>query len=798
MKFIKQIINILAVLLFLNLIQAKDIVEETQDTVEEKKPELILTPGPISGDYKKNDLNETYDDSSIEIECDGTTCTSSSDDVLLDEGQVTISTEGTYILSGELNGQLTIAATKEDLIHLVLRNATITSDFGPAVYGEKCKKLVITTEGINTISDTNNYPESANKVVEEEPVEEEPVEEDDDDDDDDDDEKTKTERSPNACIFISNNLTFNGKGTLNVNANFDEGIRCKKNLKFVSGKINVISKGKAIKAKDSISFKQAEVSVDSGSSGIKATKDTDPEGGFVVIDGGKVIVKAVQDGIHAETHLTINGGYVDVVRSKEGLEGQMIDITGGEVYVNALDDGMNSSKVGSKGGDMPPPPDFMFMNMTDPTVQMQMQNMQGGNGQMPPKVQTQNNNSPLYVQVGVSKSEETETELFEDLEELDDTESESEYLEPLIDDEDSDFSVDETVTLDANEDSEYSSNDEEEDDENEKNYREPGVIRTVLTDIPTIEVEIPTDLEFTDLEFPSDFVEEPQMFTLGAAATQGNANQFNSFMFLGPPPPPPKDYKDDKKVYVRITGGKVHVVVTGGDVDGIDSNGSIYIGEDAEVYIDNGTGSIYGNMAAIDAAGSCIVDGNATVLFTGSRMGGPPGPPGMGGPPGMMDNSTIDDILETFPYYTVEEIQQILEEMKEDFPPPPPGFGPPGFGPQGMEGEGGSGFQPPFPPPFPPPEDEEGKVYQPYIKVSLGSIQPLRTEITIKNSDDEILIQHQPKAKFGELLFTSPKVIVGETYTVIAGDETVTAVATIDEVEEIPTDIDEEIPTDFE
>jgi len=321
MKFQKQVINIVATLFSIYLVHA-------QEEVEKKQPEeLILNPGPIIGTYNKNDLNEVYDESSIEIQCAGKTCTSSSDNVLLDEGKITISNAGTYIFGGELNGQLNIDATKEDLIHLILRNATISSDFGPALYSEKdkCKKLVITTEGQNNISDSTQYPE---EVVAEEA--------------ENDENKNK---SPDACIFISNNLTFNGKGSLEVNGNFSGGIRSKKNLKFVSGKINVVAKDNGIKAKESISVKEAEVNVNAGNSAIRVTKDTDPEEGFIVIDGGKVVVNATNDAIHAETHLTINDGYVEIIDCLEGLEGQMIDITGGDVLINASNDGINASKI---------------------------------------------------------------------------------------------------------------------------------------------------------------------------------------------------------------------------------------------------------------------------------------------------------------------------------------------------------------------------------------------------------------------------------------------------------------------
>jgi len=700
MKFQKEIINIVATLILLNLVYAQNNTENTQ------KEEIVLTPGPITGNYNNNDLNEVYDESSIEIQCAGTTCTSSSDTVLLSEGKVTISTAGTYVFDGELNGQLNINATKDDLIHLVLRNATISSDFGPAVYSEKCKKLVVTTEGQNTISDSANYPEDASTDEAAEEAE-------------DTENKSK---SPNACIFISNNLTFNGKGTLNVNANFDEGIRSKKNLKFVSGKINVVSKGKAIKAKESISFKEAEVNIDAGTTGIKATKDTDPEEGFIVIDGGKIIVKSKKDGIHAETHLTINGGLVDITESDEGLEGQMIDITGGEIYVNSFDDGINASRIGSKGEGQPPPPPEPQISIDEDgnlTVTMSFGPPPGeyhdGNGQMPPP-QQENYSFSTQTQTSSSSSGDNETsvKVTEDFE----------YSEYETD------HVGEEVTLDAENDSECDVDDEECKSEEEE------------TDIPNVT---------TIIEVPTEKVNDSIVNSNGSK----------------------KKHKNDNQVYIRITGGKLHVKVSGGDVDGIDSNGSLYIGGDAEVYVDDASGSIFGNMSAIDSSGTGIIDRYVTLFATGSGKTPPP--------PGSNENMTIEEVLIKYPELTDKQAQQYLEQIKSLKPPKPPSGGKGQKGPSngGSRGNGGQGGNGGFPPP--PPNEEPPSILQPYLQVSFENVHIVDTSIIIKNKEDEILIDHKPTTEFRKILFTSPNIVEGEVYSITAGDETITAYAQLDE-----------------
>ncbi|OUM57980.1 hypothetical protein PIROE2DRAFT_16868 [Piromyces sp. E2] len=345
MRFHKQIINSFAILFLCKLVHAEENVPAEEKVNYEQ---FLLTPGPLTGKYDKADLDQTYNQST-EIHCTGKTCVSTSSEVvLLDEGKVTISKSGTYIFDGELNGQLNIDAKKDDLVHLVLRNATISSDFGPAIYGEKCKKLIITTEGQNFISDSIHYPEDATTT---EGNENEP-----------EDGSENKKKAPNACIFIKSNLTFNGNGSLDVAANFNEGIRSKKNLKFISGNFNVVSKGNSIKAKESLSIKGGEFNIDSGKSAIKVTKSTDPDEGFIVIDGGKMTIKAKKDGIHAETHLTVNDGIIKIIKSEEGIEGQMVDITGGDIYVDCSNDCINAGLINAKSADYEGKLEEKYMN----------------------------------------------------------------------------------------------------------------------------------------------------------------------------------------------------------------------------------------------------------------------------------------------------------------------------------------------------------------------------------------------------------------------------------------------------
>jgi len=482
--------------------------------------ELTLTAGPVTCEYKNKDKIEDYDESSdVNIKCNTSTCTINGSGATFSNNIVSITAAGTYIIQGTLNGQVRIEVTKDDFVHLVLNGVTIASSSGPAIYGVEADKITITLIGENSLSDSDNYT-----VVDEE---------------------------PDACLFIDSDLSINGSGSLTVTGNYSDAIRCKKDLKIISGNItipNAVERG--IKAKNSVCIKDGTIDVNSSNTAIKATKDTDPLKGYVVIDGGSITVSTGKDGIHAETHLTIRGGYVNVLKCQEGLEGQMIDILGGEVHVKSSDDGINASKISD-------------------TTSTKKRGFSGG----------------------------------------------------------------------------------------------------------------------------SSF----------GGSTQSTGT--------------------DGSVYINIVGGKTYVVVEGSDVDGIDSNGVLYIGGEAEVYVSISGGDIYGNMAALDSEGTNAIVSGPTVFVTASS-------------------------------------QSSSRNHKRQGP---------SFG--GSSGMGGS-------------MGETGTVHQPYIKTTITS-QNANTSITVKDSNSNIIGSYTPDVTYSTILFTSPKMTAGETYTIITGSKTTTVTVSQPSTEEV-------------
>jgi len=67
------------------------------------------------------------------------------DGVSVENGTITITSGGTYRLTGEYSGQVKIEATKTDTVRLVLDNAKITNSTGPAINVAGAGEAVIYT-----------------------------------------------------------------------------------------------------------------------------------------------------------------------------------------------------------------------------------------------------------------------------------------------------------------------------------------------------------------------------------------------------------------------------------------------------------------------------------------------------------------------------------------------------------------------------------------------------------------------------------------------------------------------------
>ena len=228
-----------------------------------------------------------------------------------------ITRSGIYHLTGNLiGGLITINTGNEGEVKLILDNVFITNSNGPAIACYSANDLVIELVGNNILMDSATYQGYDDDV--------------------------------SGTIYTKSDLTFQGDGTLNLTANFADGIVSKDDLKFNSGTYNITSADDAIRGKDSVYIVDGEFNLIATSDAIKSTNTADTNKGFVMIENGDINIKSGDDAIHASTKLIINNGDINISSSYEGLEAPIIAINGGKLSITSSDDGINAGGGASK------------------------------------------------------------------------------------------------------------------------------------------------------------------------------------------------------------------------------------------------------------------------------------------------------------------------------------------------------------------------------------------------------------------------------------------------------------------
>lgn len=179
---------------------------------------------------------------------------------------------------------------------------------------------------------------------------------------------TNTEKSNKGFVYIET-------GNIDITSGND-GIQAATVLKAANGNVKITAGGGAADTKqnsggrnmpgfggktqttdDEESTKGLKagslILIDEGSFEVSSKDDSFHSNGDIEINGGSFTAAAGEDGFHADNNLIINGGSITVSQSYEGLEGQKVTVTGGNIDITASDDGINaagSSSSSSTGG----------------------------------------------------------------------------------------------------------------------------------------------------------------------------------------------------------------------------------------------------------------------------------------------------------------------------------------------------------------------------------------------------------------------------------------------------------------
>ncbi len=224
--------------------------------------------------------------SSVTMTFDGSNCQVS------DQSAITLNTEerayvivkpGTYVLSGNLvDAQVRVSVDKTEEVILIFNNFNAKHNSSAPIYITSCNKCIIELApgSVNTLEDAERYVYA-----------------------------DPTDDKPNACIYSADDLTIRGDGTLNIIANWNNGIGCKNDLRIKSGTITVSAPNNILKGNDSVTIDGGKVTLSGGEDAIKSDATDRTDKGFVLIEGdAKVTIDCSDDAIQASQTITVAAG----------------------------------------------------------------------------------------------------------------------------------------------------------------------------------------------------------------------------------------------------------------------------------------------------------------------------------------------------------------------------------------------------------------------------------------------------------------------------------------------------------
>ncbi|MBO5556207.1 MAG: carbohydrate-binding domain-containing protein, partial [Oscillospiraceae bacterium] len=199
---------------------------------------------------------------------------------------VTISAVGSYVLSGELEGQV-IVNTGDDAmdVTLVFEGVSITDEVGPVLWIQQAKDV-----HLQLARDSENLLRSGKE----------------------EDLATFDASREGAALYAEDDLKIEGSGKLTIQGYRNNGITCKDDLDILDGSLLVQAANNGIRASESLDIRGGAIAVQAGNDGLKTSSAEKDGKGWIRIRDGAVTVDAQGDGISAETDLFIEGGSLSI------------------------------------------------------------------------------------------------------------------------------------------------------------------------------------------------------------------------------------------------------------------------------------------------------------------------------------------------------------------------------------------------------------------------------------------------------------------------------------------------------
>lgn len=340
-------------------------------------PDLPSSQSITSGNV---DLSQLFSDRDFEVGYDeesathiqlGSPSTCDSDAVTVDGSTITITQEGTYLLTGTLeDGMVVVQAPETDKVQLVLDGAHITSSTSAAIYIPSADKVFLTTaaDSDNTLANGGSYVAIDDNNID-------------------------------GVIFSKSDLTLNGAGTLTITSGggstngethtdsmqpsgsmggmgggpgsatdgqppeLPDGMQLPDNggrmpdssmeppdISNQAGtelSTTVVTPTTTITTEDTTSTKgfkaTSALTITGGTFQLDCADDAFHTNGSLSVSGGTAQISTGDDALHADLELVIETGDLDITTCYEVLEGQSVSVSGGTINLVVSDDGINAA-----------------------------------------------------------------------------------------------------------------------------------------------------------------------------------------------------------------------------------------------------------------------------------------------------------------------------------------------------------------------------------------------------------------------------------------------------------------------
>lgn len=265
---------------------SQNAAEAPKENAVQKEPASIESDETMFTDRDRRD--EYSGQTGVKIELKGDTAESASNSVHIDGGIVTITADGTYLLSGTLDhGMIVVDAGEKAKPQLVLDGVTIHSETAALEIREADKVFVTLAEGTeNTLSGSC------------------------------------TDDTADGAVFSKQDLTFNGTGSLTVTSPSGHGIVCKDDLVFTGGSYQIQSASHGLDVNDSVHITDnTAITLTAGKDGIHCENADDVAKGFVYMEKGSLKITAEGDGLSAGAYARILGGEFEILAGGGNVNG---------------------------------------------------------------------------------------------------------------------------------------------------------------------------------------------------------------------------------------------------------------------------------------------------------------------------------------------------------------------------------------------------------------------------------------------------------------------------------------------